>query len=391
MNDLIEKTIAPPGINKPNRRALFSTVSDVFDKVKADALTAFNAHFPYLADSAKLEEHGRALLIPHLLDDTEKEYRERVSTASFFLMRAGERGYMTEQLTDHFGNRYIALEEFLHVFVKVTDLSEKDRHWLLEFLDSLINPNVQLTVSEWFHFIDTVLTTETQRIHLTTYGMSDSLQDGSFKYNGRVKYDGHTRNPTEWVPLKYDGANGSFKYNGTKKYSGKHEVQGTSYVRIPIKYGNGIGDILAIGVKSDAVDVYKGRVKYNGAWKFDGGIKYSGSGAVNDRFSGSAAMTFADSGDISENAAGSVVIQQNDRFTTAFRLDGYFKYNGALRYAAARENIRAALAMSSLDAVAITEEASFGMRPLRKYNGQYAFDGSFKYNGGAVLPLQEGL
>jgi hypothetical protein len=219
--------------------------------------------------------------------------------------------------------------------------------------------------------------------------MSDSLQDGSFKYNGRVKYDGHTLNPTEWVPLKYDGANGSFKYNGTKKYSGKYEVRGTSYVRIPIKYGNGSGDILAIGVKSDAVDVYKGRVKYNGAWKFDGGVKYSGFDAVNDRFAGNAAMNFSDSDNVSESAEGSVVFQQHDRFTTAFRLDGYFKYNGALRYAAARENVTAALSMIALDAVGITEETSFGKRLLRKYNGQYKFDGSIKYNGGALLPLQE--
>jgi hypothetical protein len=388
VNNLIEKTINPPGIRKRNRRSLFGTIRDIGEKVRTDALTAFNAHFPYLADSVKLEEHGKALLIPHLLEDTEKEFRERVTAASFFLMRAGERGYILEQLNAHFGEHYIALEEFLHIFVKVTDLSEPDRHWLLEFLDSLINPNVQLTVSEWFHFIDTLVSEEAQNIRLS-YGMIDSIREGSFKYNGRVKYDGHTLNATEWVPLKYDGANGEFKYNGTQKYSGKHLVAGRSYVRLPIKYGDGTGDMLTIGIKTDTVDLYKGRVKYNGAWKLDGSFNYSGFNTVNDRFNGSASMSFSDSDDISEHSGGSVVFQQRDRFTTAFRLDGFFKYDGSLRYAAARENMAAALSLSMLDTAGMNEGISFGMRLLRKYNGQYKFDGSIKYNGGAFLPLQE--
>jgi hypothetical protein len=390
VKNLIEKTINPPGIRKKNRRSLFGTIRDIGEMVKADALTAFNAHFPYLADGTKLEEHGAALLVPHLLEDTEKEFRERVTAASFFLMRAGERGYITEQLTTHFGERYIAPEEFLHVFVKVTDLSEQDRHWLLEFLDSLINPNVRLTVSEWFHFIDTVLSEETQNIRLS-YGMSDSFREGSFKLDGRVKLDGRTLNATEWVPLKLDSMNGTFKLNGMFKLSGKGLVQGHSFIRLPIKLGNGTGDFLSIGIKSDVADVYKGRVKCNGAWKLDGSFKCSGFNVVNDRFAGNLSMSFADSEDIAEIAAGNVVLQQHDRFTTAFHLDGYFKCDGTLRCAAARETMTAALSMSTLDAVAMNEETSFGMRLVRKLNGQYNLDGSFKCNGGVLLPLQEEL
>jgi hypothetical protein len=104
MIDFIKQTVNPPGINKPNRLALFSAIGDTAEKVRADALKAFNAHFLYLADSAKLEEHGKALIIPHLADDTEQEFRDRVSTASFFLMRAGERAYIREQLQARFGS-----------------------------------------------------------------------------------------------------------------------------------------------------------------------------------------------------------------------------------------------------------------------------------------------
>jgi hypothetical protein len=164
VSDLIEKTINPPGIQKRNRGSVFGTIRDVAAKVRADALTAFNAHFPYLADEKKLEEHGKALLIPHLTDDTEKEYRGRVSTASFFLMRAGERAYILEQLNAHFGDRYILSDEFLNVYVKILDLSESDHRWTFDLLDSLLNPNILLTVAEWFRYIEHVLISETHPV-----------------------------------------------------------------------------------------------------------------------------------------------------------------------------------------------------------------------------------
>jgi hypothetical protein len=56
-----EKIINPPGIQKPARRSLFEIIGAVGGRVKADALRAFNAHFPYLADGEKLAEHGAAL------------------------------------------------------------------------------------------------------------------------------------------------------------------------------------------------------------------------------------------------------------------------------------------------------------------------------------------
>ena len=162
MINFIKKTIHPPGINKPNRLALFSTIGEVTEKVRADALTAFNARFPYLADSVKLEEHGKALVIPHLADDTEKEYRDRVAAAGFFLTRAGERAYITEQLRAHFGDRYVLKDEFLNVLVRITGLEDTDRTWVTAFLDSMLNPNISLTVAEWFHFVEEIMWGEFQ-------------------------------------------------------------------------------------------------------------------------------------------------------------------------------------------------------------------------------------
>jgi hypothetical protein len=170
INDLIEKTINPPGMLKKNRRALFLTIRDIAEHVRKDALTAFNAHFPYLADSKKLREHGDALLIPRLLHDSEIEYRERVAAASFFLMKAGERQYIIGQLEERFTTRYKVIEKFLNVHLKVTALTDDEREWALELLDSLLNPNIYTELSEWFHYIDDVILSDSA---LYTYERQD--------------------------------------------------------------------------------------------------------------------------------------------------------------------------------------------------------------------------
>jgi hypothetical protein len=88
MKELIEK-INPPWLLKPNRGALFATLGMVFDLVKQDADKSFNAHFPYLADTVKLYQHGRALSIPRFAYDTDEEYRNRVAAAAFYHTNAG--------------------------------------------------------------------------------------------------------------------------------------------------------------------------------------------------------------------------------------------------------------------------------------------------------------
>jgi hypothetical protein len=280
MKTFIEKTINPPGIAKPNRRSLFSTIGEVADKMKNDALKAFNAHFPYLADSAKLEEHGLALLIPRLLDDTEKEYRDRVATASFFLMRAGERAYIIEQLNAHFGGRYIVSDEFLEVYVKVQDLAENDRHWLLQFLDELINPNVKLSVAEWFHIIEKIIETDQVKLK-SNMALRDTLNCGAAKLNGRIKLDGATIGGTEKVR---PALSGRWKLNGVLDLSAAYlEFPAVDFLRVPVRLGKGILEALSIDIKTSAQDIFKARVKLNGAIKMNAAERLSGFGRVNDR------------------------------------------------------------------------------------------------------------
>jgi hypothetical protein len=187
MKDWIEKNIDPPGMEKKNRGSLFSFIGRVFQIVRNDALKAFNAFFPYLADWEKLSEHGDSLSIPELPFDSEDEYRERVSTASFYLMRAGERSYILEQMKEHFGDRFILKEDFLKVFIEIAELAEKDRIWVHSLLDGLLDPNIQLTVAEWFRYVDYMAMSEELSIRVTREDR-DSFA-GRFLCNGQFYCD----------------------------------------------------------------------------------------------------------------------------------------------------------------------------------------------------------
>jgi hypothetical protein len=160
MKDWIEKNIDPPGMGKKNRGSLFSAIGKIFGIVRKDAEKAYKAHFPYLADLPKLREHGESLGIPEFPYDSEDEFRERVSAASFFLSRAGERAYILDQMRGHFGDDFALQEDFLKVYMNIAEMSEEDRIWVHSLLDGLLDPNISLTISEWFRFIDEMAMSE---------------------------------------------------------------------------------------------------------------------------------------------------------------------------------------------------------------------------------------
>jgi hypothetical protein len=140
----IKSVIDPPGIDKKNRFSIFKAIGDIMGRVLADAKKALSAHFPYIADEKKLEEHGRALYIPRLMHDKSDDFRNRVAAASFFLMKAGSRGFITDLLEERFGDRFQVVEKFLQLQTTVVDLTDEERIWIFGLLDSLIDPNVSL-------------------------------------------------------------------------------------------------------------------------------------------------------------------------------------------------------------------------------------------------------
>jgi hypothetical protein len=258
IRDLIEKTINPPGIPRKNRRALFLAVSGIAGLVRKDALTAFNAHFPYLADSKKLREHGDALLIPRLPHDSETGYRERVAAASFFLAKAGERQYITGQLEERFTTRYKIIEEFLDIHLKVAGLTGDERKWALELLDSLLNPNIYTELSEWFHYIDEVILSDSA---LYGYNRQDIdffeekiLRDGGILRDGKTVFN-------KTVKVLRDGC---FKRNGRYGRSGGYTFPGTDIMRLPLTRGSGYRDVFRPVMKKPLSDIQLGAAPRDG-------------------------------------------------------------------------------------------------------------------------------
>jgi hypothetical protein len=218
MKNWIEENIDPPGMEKKNRRSLFSTIGNIFEIVRQDAEKAYKAHFPYLADLQKLQEHGKSLNIPEFSYDGEDEFRERVSTASFFLSRAGERAYIRQQLERHFGSQYSLTENFLKVTIKIRDIIEEDFIWLHDFFDEMFDPNIMFVIEELFDFTEELTFTDTLKI--TVRRVTVDVYQNGLKYNGRGKYDGHTLNT----------------------------IEDNYYVTTPFKYRSGITDLMGLNI-----------------------------------------------------------------------------------------------------------------------------------------------
>jgi hypothetical protein len=296
MKDLIHR-INPLGLLKPNRGALFSTIGTVFDRVKSDAEQAFFAHFPYLADIKKLEQHGKALSIPRLSYDTDEEYRKRVSTAAFYFANAGDRSYTISQLKEHFGDRYILNEQFLQISMKVLDLTDADKKWLREFLDGTLNPNILIAMAELFDFSDTVVIQETPRVSLIK--QEQDVYTNGLRYDGRIKYN-HGREIT------YNGSgtfDGTWKYNqfipqkgmvsdsiripesyaGSRTYGGEIHYSGDAPLYAPMDTpnpatynGSGNDDELSVHMSIHVQDTAALEPRYDGRVRLDGQVTYGG-------------------------------------------------------------------------------------------------------------------
>lgn len=282
MINWIKKNIDPPGIEKKNRGSLFSAIGRIFEIVQRDAEKAFKAHFPYLADPQTLRKHGESLNIPELPYDSEADYRERVATASFYLSKAGERKYILDQLETRFGSRFLIRDEFLKVYLEISELNSIDRTWVFEFLDNILDPNIYLSIAEIFNYIETVIITD--GLLISVIKNTKEYFINPLKYNGMIKYDGKTVNKKMKVRAKYDGR---FKYNGDAKYNGTGKVDVEHEPIPPFKYRSGTVDVLdftmPVNGEVDNLEMLENvsvgirrHQKYNGEYKYNGAIKYNG-------------------------------------------------------------------------------------------------------------------
>ena len=271
MKDWIQKNIDPPGIEKKNRGSLFSVIGRVFESVKNDAEKAFKAHFPYLADMTVLHRHGKSLGIPELPNDSEEEYRERVSTASFFLSRAGERGYILEQMRRHFGENFVLKEEFLRLYLNIAEMSEADRGWVHSLLDELLNPNISLTIAEWFHFIEElpmneIFTLRAKRKDSDSFGGQfvcngqfycdhgkEILCDGTWECNDTIHCDAYfpvIGTVSDYI-IEEVIADGSRVCSGSFNCSGHEEVYSPMGLTEPLMLSGGMSESLLTTIAAE--------------------------------------------------------------------------------------------------------------------------------------------
>jgi hypothetical protein len=296
MKDWIVKNINPPGIKTKNRGTLFSTIGKIFGIVRDDATTAFNAHFPYLADVQKLARHGKSLSIPRLEHDTDKDYRERVAAASFYLMRAGERTYNLEQLATHFGMEgYQAWDEFLHIFVRVLDPSDDDRSWAYSLLDRVANPNILLSIIDWLVYNETVEITERQAVMLRwsehdIYPLGlrcdgrilcdqgrEILCDGTWLCDGSVTCEGFIPAlGTIFDTVKVaETCNGTRLCDGTIDCSGYSELYAPEEIVLPLLSPRHQIDKLSTTLSLKLDDPAKAGLVCDGTWLCDGSNQQS--------------------------------------------------------------------------------------------------------------------
>lgn len=290
MIDWITEVVAPPGVEKKNRGALFSVLGRVFGVVRSDAQKALFARYPYLCDESVLDKHGKALFVPRLPGDSLEEYRQRVAAASYFLSKEGERAYVKGQLTEHFGDRYLLTEEFLQVYVKVLNLSDADRMWLWSFLDGTLNPNIELTIADWFRYVERVVLGEYARVSVVT--KERDVYPRGLRYNGRIRHDHGIRqkfNGTgsyggSWLYNLFHSANGTSldevaipeHYQGSRTYGSEIAYAGSSSLFVPMQlptpvtYNSAGGDVLralldlSLSDRATIVTYYDGRLVYQG-------------------------------------------------------------------------------------------------------------------------------
>jgi hypothetical protein len=339
MKEWIKKEIAPPGMEKKRRGSLYSLIGRVFGVAKTDAEKSFNAFFPYLCDPEILRKHGAALSVPELPYDTEEEYRNRVSSAAFYLMRAGERGYINAQLSAHFEDRFTVEEEFLRVRVKIFDITKKDRMWARSFLDGTLDPNILLDLAELFDVKDAFPKVKSRAGLIIRPKLYD-LFNRPLEYNGAINYDGETINGTVWVDSEYDG---ECDYDGQMSYDGAREVVPNYEIRTDFTYSDGNLDTVGIAARFDSCE--------------DAVEPEDSVGSITARFSGARDAIEADD---SANIAA--------------------RFNGLKNTVEPEDSLGMALKNHAEDSFEAADSFTIGIRYEHEYDGSCEYDGLMDFD-----------
>jgi hypothetical protein len=286
----------PPGRDKTNRGRLFSLIERLGEILGQDATATLRNFFPFLSDAKALAAHGKALAVPRYSNDTDESYRQRVAAASFYLQRRGERVFFQTAIGQRFtGREYEIVEEFLHLTVKVLDMMNADRAWLWEFLGKELDPNIAITLVDWFRFVEHIPMAEDLAVNL-----NDNVLDwlpGDLCHDGQIRHD-HGMQLLHAGSVVADGA--------------------TLYIGVKAKLGTWTG-IRKLPFAQSGVMAYGGFVSHAGYLVFASQKKAEGA-----RYANSMA-----------DAIGDLLLQHNvsDQIKLAALHVGGVNYGGQLFYA----------------------------------------------------------
>jgi hypothetical protein len=186
------------------------------------------------------------------------------------------------------------------------------------------------------------------------------------KYNGAIKYDGHTLNPMIRAKGTYNGAfthNGDLRYNGTGRLARPYDI------KPPFKYNSGIVDILGVTYRAgDVSDTFPASdsihlIRYN--------------------------LAFSDAFTISEISQITAVRLEADEIKKPQTYNGRYKYNGKLLFSPWIEdqNKMAASTEAVSDSETMSEDFFVGRRTHHRFNGAYKHNGQIQYDSMALIPL----
>lgn len=273
MRNLLKK-MAPPGVEKTNLGRLYKVIAELGTSAADDATRVFRNFFPYLSDSKALAAHGKALSIPRYSNDTDESYRKRVATALFYIRQRGTRGFFKAAISQRFESRgFELIEEFLHLTVKVLDMTEADRAWLYEFLEAELDPNILIALVDWFKWVErfemqedlalSVLPSFLDAWHwgltldgqiLLDHGKGVAL-DGSFLLDGGEELDGVQAVAGTWTGVR----SLDFQLSGLMPLDGREDLDGEILVEVGKGEGaatlsGGAGDLLVLRVSAGLED-----------------------------------------------------------------------------------------------------------------------------------------
>jgi hypothetical protein len=375
----IKKNIDPPGVGKPNRLALFCAIGCVMERVLKDAEKAFYAHFPYLADDKKLAEHGKALLVPRLLHDTPEEYRTRVATASFFLMKAGERNYIMGQLEERFGQRFIVLENFLAIQTKVADLTDDERTWALDLFDSLTDPNIYLELSEWFHYFDALQSRDTALYAAERRDFD--LFDNTIFRNGRILRDGQTILDAKIKVLR----KGECTHDGSLRHTAHPIPESVMSIR------RNSHDTIRIILPARITDTQTARIPRNGLLRRNGDARHTRMTTGFEALPPLGVYTgWTDAASIQETASAlSMGNNTQDVFRNIRKHDGTVHRNTMARRSNDVVDVfqpRAVCDAAFQESVLLCDTSTFRLQKHHHHNGIYRRASGIRHDGMLLLP-----